>query len=103
MNRRSFLKCAIGGTAIVVAAHAGGWTLATAKRWLIALFRKPDAVRISDTTLAAFQAGYRRACANLYKTYRRRVEEYSWFDSIPDNVVEPAGRENRIPLDFARA
>lgn len=103
MNRRNFLKCAIGGTAIVVAAHSTGWSLETAKRWLLALFRKPDAIRISDTTLASLAAGYRKTTTKLYAAYMARTQEYDWIEKIEGVLKASGGREVTIPLDLARA
>jgi len=54
-------------------------------------------VRVSDLALA-----YKRSTTKLYRTYTRRVPEYSWTDDIPDEDIIPSGRQNLIPLDVQR-
>ena len=57
------------------------------------------AVQYTDTT--DFAKGYRRSTTAMYRTYTRRVDEFQWFDDIPDEEILPSARENLIPLDVA--
>jgi hypothetical protein len=54
-------------------------------------------VKISD-----LQKAYKRSSTKLYRTYTKRVSEYSWMDDYPNEDIVPSGRENLVPLDVAR-
>lgn len=54
-------------------------------------------VKISD-----LQKGYKRSTTKMYRTYTKRVPEYSWADDYPDEDIVPSGRNNLVPLDTRR-
>lgn len=54
-------------------------------------------VKVSDLNKA-----YKRSTTKLYRTYTKKVPEYQWAQDIPDEDIQPSGRENIIPLDVTR-
>lgn len=57
---------------------------------------------VTYPTVSSLSKAYKRSTTKLYRTYTKRVPEYSWLDDVPDEDIVPSGRENLIPLDVAR-
>lgn len=53
-------------------------------------------IKVSDLNKA-----YKRSTTKLYRTYTKKVPEYGWMDDIPNEDIQPSGRENIIPLDVS--
>lgn len=100
VDRRDFLRRVIGASAIAIINPAELLELLEPKRLI---FPSIELVQpIAYTKVSELAKLYRRTTTPLYRVYSRRVDEYSWFNSVPDEVIRPLGREVRIPIDLVK-
>lgn len=104
MDRRAFLRRAIGGTVVVTASVQSGWSLSTLRDLLGRLFRWQEQMPAGSVRVSELREIYQRTNLKLYRSYRMAGPEFSWMEDVPlEEIIPGSGRDNRIPLIVSRA